>query len=58
MHIRADHLLMCSHTLRIKILVAVKVTTRHVVSRLETDPTPVVDDKWSEQALHWVSTDG
>ena len=28
------------------------------MGRLETDPVPIVDDKWSDQALHWVSTDG
>ena len=51
MHVGADHLLVSTNSLRIELLVAVQVTTRHVVGRLQADSAPIVDDRWRDKAL-------
>ena len=58
MHVGADHLLVSTDSLRIELLVAVQVTTRHVVGRLQADSAPIVDDRWRDQALQGVAIDG
>ena len=58
MHVGAHHLLVSTNSLRIELLVAVQVATRHVVGRLQADSAPIVDDRWRDQALQGVAIDG